>query len=340
MHRATRPSLERFAALDRALRAGRYPNASSFAGELGVSPRTVQRDIEFLRDRWGVPIEFDPARNGYRYADPTYRLAALTLTEGELFGLLLAERVLRQHAGRPYADELARAFRKVVAGLPDEVTVDLVDLDADLSFRPAAAATLDPGVFRGLAAAVRGRRRLALDYWSASRGEATRRVVDPYHLACVDAQWYLIAHCHLRGEVRMFAPARIRSLAETGELFERPGDFRANAYLAGAFAAMRGGDGERHQVRLRFTGEAARYARERTWHASQSVEECPDGSLVIGLEVSHLREVERWALSWGPGCEVLGPPELRGRVARAAAATAALHRNGDGGSEGEGLACR
>jgi predicted DNA-binding transcriptional regulator YafY len=100
MHRATRPSLERFAALDRALRAGRFPNATTLAGELEVSPRTVQRDIEFLRDRWGAPIAFDPARNGYSYADPTYRLAAVTLTEGELVGLFLAERVLR-HASTP-----------------------------------------------------------------------------------------------------------------------------------------------------------------------------------------------------------------------------------------------
>ncbi len=249
----------------------------------------------------------------------------MTLSEGELVGLFLAERVLRQYAGQPYAAELARAFRKVVAGLADEVTVDLGDLDGAYSFRASAPAPLDPGVFRGLAAAVRGRRRLVLDYWSASRAEATRRAVDPYHLACVDAQWYLIGHCHLRGDVRMFAPGRIRAMEATGETFDRPGDFRADAYLAGAFAAMRGAEGERHRVRLRFTGEAARYARERTWHPSQVAEEGPGGSLVIALEVSHLREVERWALSWGAECEVLGPPELRGRVARAAAATTALY---------------
>jgi predicted DNA-binding transcriptional regulator YafY len=174
MHRATRPSLGRFAALDRALRAGRFPNATTLGGELEVSPRTVQRDIEFLRDRRGAPIAFDPARNGYVYADPTYRLASVTLSEGELVGLFLAERVLRQYAGRPYAAELARAFRKVVAGLADEVTIDLVDLDGALSFRASAPAPPDPDVFRGLAAAVRGRRRPVLDYRSASRAEATR----------------------------------------------------------------------------------------------------------------------------------------------------------------------
>lgn len=133
----------------------------------------------------------------------------------------------------------------------------------------------------------------------------------------------------------MFAAWRVRAVEATGESFDGPAGFDADAYLAGAFAAMRGGDGERHRVRIRFTGERARYAREHPWHPSQTAEEGPGGSLVIGLEVSHLREVERWVLSWGPECEALGPPELRDRVARAAAATAGLYADGSPGGRGE-----
>ncbi|HEY2157664.1 MAG TPA: transcriptional regulator [Isosphaeraceae bacterium] len=335
MHRATRPPTERFAALDRALRAGRFPNASSLAGELEVSPRTVQRDIEFLRDRMGVPIAFDPRRNGYHYADPTYRLAAATLAEAELMAILLAERAMRQYRGTPYAADLARAFAKVAAGLEGPEPPAPGDLDGAYSFRGAAATPPDPAVFRDLAAAVRDRRRVAIAYWTASRDEETRREVDPYHLACVDARWYLIGFCRSRGQVLMFAAWRIRAIEPTGGTFDEPSEFDADSYLYGAFAAMRGGDGERHRVRIRFTGEAARYAREQTWHPSQSIEEEAGGSLVIRLEVSHLREVERWALSWGPDCEVLGPRELRDRVARAVAATAALYTDGLAQEHGE-----
>src|SRR5689334_2543797 len=125
MRTATRPPLERIAALDRAIRAGRYPNASTLARELEVCPRTVQRDIDFLRDRLGAPLAFDARPNGYVYRDPTYRLPHLTLTEGELVALFLAERVLQQYRGAPYGPDLARAFRKVTAGLGEHVTVDL-----------------------------------------------------------------------------------------------------------------------------------------------------------------------------------------------------------------------
>ena len=74
-----------------------------------------------------------------------------------------------------------------------------------------------------------------------------------------------------------------------------------------------------HHVRLRFRGDAVRYVRERTWHASQTLETTAEGDLIVTLEVSHLREVERWALSWTPDCEVLEPPELREHVADALA---------------------
>jgi proteasome accessory factor B len=314
MKTAVRFSLERLVVLDRAIRAGEYPNARTIADLLEVSPRTVQRDLVFLRDRLVAPLVFDPRRNGYYYRDPTYRLSFLTLTEGELVALFLAERVLRQYRGTPYGPDLARAFRKITEGLTDRVTIDLGHLDASHSFRTTAQAPFDPATFRDLSSAVFGRRRVVLDYWTASRDERTRREVDPYHLACVDGQWYVIGHCHLRGDVRMFAPGRIQALELTEATFDPPADFQIDEYLARSFAVLRGGAGEVHRVRLRFTGEAVKYVRERTWHPSQALE--PDGQdgLLVSLEVGHLREVERWALSWGADCEVLEPTELRNRV--------------------------
>src|SRR3954452_22089047 len=124
MRTATRFPLERLSALDRAIRASEYPNASTLARTLEVCPRTIQRDIEFLRDRMGAPLIFDSRRNGYTYSNPGYQLPLLNLTEGELIALFLAERVLHQYRGTPYGPDLARAFAKLTAGLGDAVTVD------------------------------------------------------------------------------------------------------------------------------------------------------------------------------------------------------------------------
>jgi predicted DNA-binding transcriptional regulator YafY len=316
MKTAVRFALERIAALDRAIRAGEYPNAKTMSDRLEVGHRTVQRDLAFMRLRLGAPLVFDPRRHGYHYRDPSYRLSFLTLTEGELVALFLAERVLQQYRGTPYGPDLARAFRKITEGLTDRITIDLGHLDASHSFRTTAPLPFDPGIYRDLSSAVHGRRRVVLDYWTASRDERARREVDPYHLACVDGQWYVIGHCHLRGDVRMFSPGRIQALELTEATFDPPADFQIDEYLARSFAVLRGGAGEVYRVRLRFTGEAVKYVRERVWHPSQVLEPEGQDGLLVSLEVGHLREVERWALSWGADCEVLEPPELRERMAR------------------------
>jgi predicted DNA-binding transcriptional regulator YafY len=313
MKAASRPPLRRLCALDRMIRAGGYPNARSAARELEVNPRTVYRDFDFLRDSWGAPLEFCHRHNGFYYRDPDYALPLLRLTEGELVALFLAERLLQQYQGTPYAAALAAVFRKLTAALPDEVTVDLGHLDEAFSVRHRPIAPDDAERFAALARAVREGRQLELVYWTAWRDEVGQRVVDPYHLASINGDWFLVAYCHLREAVRMFAPGRIRSLRETGVRFQRPADFRIGEYLDHGFGAVRG-DGPAQQVRLRFTPQAARYVRERTWHPSQQLKERKDGSLVLTLTVGHLLEVERWVLSWGAGCEVVAPGELREAV--------------------------
>jgi len=157
---------------------------------------------------------------------------------------------------------------------------------------------------------VRDGRQLELLYWTASRDETNRRVVDPYHLTAVDGDWFLVAYCHLREDTRLFAPGRISELRETGERFERPADFCIEDFLAPRFRKVRG-SGPAQEVRLRFSPLAARYIRERVWHPTQELHEEADGGLVLMLRVNHLVEVKRWALWWGAECEVLGPEELR-----------------------------
>ena len=62
MHTSSRPPLRRLLALDRLIRAGKHPNARTVAAELEVSRRTVLRDVEFLRDSFGGPVEYCPRR--------------------------------------------------------------------------------------------------------------------------------------------------------------------------------------------------------------------------------------------------------------------------------------
>jgi predicted DNA-binding transcriptional regulator YafY/tRNA A-37 threonylcarbamoyl transferase component Bud32 len=291
------------------------PLPSRFNPEI---PEALEALIERMLDK-------DPHRRPAAQEVADALLAGVPVTEGELLALLLAERVLQQYQGTPYAPDLARAFAKITAGLTDLVTVDLRHLEGLHSFRTTAPVPFEPEIFRDLVAAATHHRRVVMDYWTAARDAQTRRAFDPYHLASVDGQWYALGYCHLRQDIRTFSPGRIRSLEVTGETFEVPATFDIAGYLRQSFGIMHGREGEMHHVRLRFRGEAVRYVRERTWHASQILETTAEGALIVTLEVSHLREVERWALSWAPDCEVLEPLELREHVADALARGAGRH---------------
>ena len=87
MRIASRPLVRRLAFMDEQIRAGHYPNAVSLARTLEIHPRTVLRDLEFLRDSCLAPLEFCRRRNGYYYGDRNFALPLFRLTEGELVAL-------------------------------------------------------------------------------------------------------------------------------------------------------------------------------------------------------------------------------------------------------------
>ncbi|MGE0529186.1 MAG: helix-turn-helix transcriptional regulator [Bdellovibrionales bacterium] len=313
MEKASRPQLRRLFYLDRQIREGKYPNATTLALELEVHARTIARDLAFLRDSWKAPLAFCPKRNGYFYAENDFALPALRMAEGEVIAVFLGERLLQEYAGSPFAGALASIFQKIMLSMPEHVTVDLNHLETSYSIRHQKATVQDAKTFSNLAKAIRENRQLHLQYYSASRDETTKRIVDPYHLVSVQGDWYLVAYCHLREEIRMFVPGRIRTLQETGHSFERQADFQIRDYLDHSFRTYRG-DGKPIKVSLRFSPEMSRYIPEKQWHPSQKLSMGKDGRLTVTFQISHLLEVRRWAMSYGSDCEVLEPEELRAEV--------------------------
>src|ERR1039458_7990060 len=80
----SRPPLERMLRIHQALQSGKFPNASMLARELEVATKTIHRDIEFMRDRLGLPVEYDSAHFGYHYTEEISAFPTMQITEGEL----------------------------------------------------------------------------------------------------------------------------------------------------------------------------------------------------------------------------------------------------------------
>src|ERR1017187_9922117 len=76
----SRPPLERMLRIHQALQSGKCPNASTLAREIEVATKTIHRDIEFMRDRLGLPVEYDSARIGYHYTEEVSAFPNIQIT--------------------------------------------------------------------------------------------------------------------------------------------------------------------------------------------------------------------------------------------------------------------
>ncbi len=294
--------------IHQALHAGGFPNANALAADLEVTTKTVYRDVEFMRDRLGLPIEFDKLRNGYFYTEEVSAFPTFQITEGELFALIVAEKALQQYRGTSFEKPLLSAIRKMEQALPDTISLNLADVEQTISFRTTAEPVLTLAVFDRLAKATAARRQLALDYRKPGQRAPERRVVDPYHLANINGEWFLFAFDHARKDVRRFAPARMLNVTETGKSFARPQKFSLEKLLRDSFG-VHSAEGE-FAVCIRCDAAIADYIREKRWHASQRVSELPDGGLELRMTLSSLAEVERWVLAWAGRAVAMEPPEL------------------------------
>jgi predicted DNA-binding transcriptional regulator YafY len=314
LHR--RPPLERMLRIHQALQGGKYPNASTLALEPEVSTKSIHRDLEFMRDRLGLPLEYDGARRGYHYTEEVNAFPTLQITEGELVALIVAEKALQQYRGTSFERPLISAIQKMEQALPDTISVSLTDVEQTISFRTRVEPILNLELFDKIAKATAARQQLELTYRKPGQQQTEERLVDPYHLANINGEWFLFAYDHLRKDIRTFVPARIKALKATGVTFSRPQKFSLESRLRDSFGVH---SGEGHfDITLRFSKQAADFIREKKWHDSQRLAELKNGGVELRLKLSSLSEVQRWVLSWGGEAVVVAPRELQESVRQAA----------------------
>jgi predicted DNA-binding transcriptional regulator YafY len=313
---AVRPPIQRMLHIHKSIHAGKFPNTRSLAAELEVCVRSVGRDIEFMRDRMELPILYDMVRHGFYYEGEVTAFPSVTISEGELFALAVAEKALQQYRGTNFERPLMSALQKISESLPDAVSLNLNEWNESISFRTSAEAIVDLSTFDKIAQATSRREQLRITYRKPAQKECEERVVDPYHLANVNGEWFLFAYDHLRKAIRTFVPARIVSVEKTGEKFQKDPGFSIRGQLRDSFG-VHSGRGE-FKVLLRFSESVADFIREKKWHPSQKVRELKNGGLELQMTLSSLVEVERWILSWGGNARVLEPMQLRDNVRAAA----------------------
>jgi predicted DNA-binding transcriptional regulator YafY len=305
------------------IEAGRWTSAAALAREHGVSERTIRRDLEALQEA-GFPL-YDDRRDGkkvWRLIEGYKQRLTQSFTLSELAALYFSRNMLSFLGGAPFASDLEAVFGKIREALPERSLPYLARIQALFTARP------DPwkdysrkqDVIAGLIDAILHQRQARIAYYSFQSRRTKDYTLDPYRLVYYRGGLYLYARAHEYGEVRTFAVERVQKMEILDQGFEIPADFSPSEYARSAFG-ISGGRAE--TVELIFRPEMAGYIRERTWHESQRLEDQPDGSVRLVMDVAPGFELRAWIKGFLPHVRVVRPRGLRDEIARELAAARA-----------------
>ena len=279
--------------------------------EEGFSTRTIQRDLEFMRDTLKAPIE--SGCNGFRYTEPNFFIKCIPITEGEAFSLAVLNPLLEQYRNTPLESQLRCIFEKITDCLPEKITIDTSFLNPKITFIPDRGEKIDSEFFQTVFDALKSCQTLSFDYRPLQKSTYMERKIDPYHIVCQRGNWYVIGKCHDKGDVRIFSLGRMKNLSLTDKRFDVPKGFKPTDYFDAEMGVWLS-DKTPFTVELLFSKEIATFALNRVWHSEQVTEERADGSVYVKFQTTQKQEILRWILGQGHTVKVLAPRELAEEV--------------------------
>lgn len=308
---------ERFYRIEALIKSRGCVDFATLRAELEVSPATLKRDIQYLRDRLDAPIVWDVLDRGYKLQTAAGRgpvqheLPGVWFSEREIHALLTMHQLIQE------LDEgglLSRHLQPLLEKLQGMLGSD--DKQAQALMRrvriiSAGRRPVPSKWFELFGDALVRRRRVHMRYQTRGRQAITQRDVSPQRLVHYRNTWYLDAWCHRSEGWRRFA----LDAMEQARLLDTPAQAADLATLEaeldrgyGIFAA---GAGQMLQAKLVFSAEAAPWVSREEWHPAQRSRWLEDGRWELVLPYGEATELLMDLLRHAGQVQVLEPPALR-----------------------------
>lgn len=288
------------------------PNLTSreLAEHFGVSRRTIFRDLRALSES-GVPLTYAEG-GGYEILEG-YQLPPLMLSAREAATLLIGTEFMKLQSDASLRQDAGQVAMKIRSVLPREVGSYIDRLKDRTVLDPYWLYAVreddeEKGRWYELSEAVARQRSVLMEYFVQSRGEVTRRTVDPFGLVYYTDHWNLIAFDHLRGDIRNFRLDHIRKMHVLSERFELPAGFDLAEYLR-----ERGTSPNNKRIRLQFSPQVYSWARRSIPAEIEEERETPAG-VEVTFYFENLDYVARWLMRFGRQVRVLEPDPLKDRI--------------------------
>jgi predicted DNA-binding transcriptional regulator YafY len=300
--------------------------AAELAAELGVTDRSVRRDVERLR-AVGYPVHaMAGVGGGYRLGAGT-RLPPLLLDDEEAIATAVSLRLASGGTVAGAGEAALRALAKLDQVMPPRLRAEVRAVHGATETLVGPGIEIDAEVLVTLARASRDAVRVRFRYTGRDGGEG-ERAVEPVRMVTTGRRWYLMAWDVDRDDWRTFRLDRMREVAATTGRFRPREHPDPVAYVQRSVTAAP----YRHLARIRLR---ARPDQVRAWVPPQvgRVEDDRDGWCVLVAGGDDLDAIVVHIVRMGFAAEVLEPPELREAAARLARRLAALGGGGPGEEE-------
>ncbi|MFC3962450.1 helix-turn-helix transcriptional regulator [Nocardia jiangsuensis] len=305
-----RGTTERVLTLLGLLQQRRVWTGDELADRLGVTPRTVRRDVERLR-AIGYPVRAEHGIGGGYQLGPGQELPPLLFDDEEAIATAVA--LLAGTGAASTGDAALRALTKLDRVLPTRLRHEVRALSGSVESFGGGRAPVDPEVLMTLARACRDEVEAGFEY--PSKEGTGRRRVEPHRLVASDRRWYLLAYDLDRADWRTFRLDRMAEVTARTWRF-RP---RADAPDAAAFV-QRGvaGGAYRRQARFLVRAPAATVRTQVSANAAMVVE-VDATTCEIHSGADNLDVVLMYVAALGHAFRVLEPPDLATRAEELAA---------------------
>ena len=309
---------ERFYKIEMLIRSRGCPSFAELREALEVSPATLKRDLQYLRDRMDAPIEYDAADKGYRFAQDwrgqRHELPGLWFNEGELHALLSMHQMLTSlDENGLLARHLAPMFDKLYRMLGTDER-EAAEMTQRIQLIGTARRRAPSEYFETVGSAVVQRRRLQLRYRSRASG-ASEREVSPQRLVHYRNTWYLDAWCHKSEGLRRFALDAMEAAQLLGTKAAKPIAMKTlQAELDRGYGIFAGGT--ERSATLIFSAEAAHWVAREEWHPAQQGRWLEDGRWELIVPYVDATELVMDLLRHAGQVEVVAPAELKAAYAK------------------------
>lgn len=284
--------------------------------ELEVSPATLKRDLDYLKDRLGAPIVYDRFLNGYKfgedYVGPKHELPGLWFNERELYSLLMAHQMLSELDSEGVISRHLQPLLDRIHQMLGPNEVDAKTLLKRVRIINAAKRPVSGKFFELVVEALLNRRRLALRYLTRSRSEVSQRELSPQRMVHHKNAWYLDAWCHRSEGLRRFSLDAIEHAELLGTKAREVSTKALQTEMDAGYGIYAGA--KRHWATLSFDAKAAQWISREEWHPEQEGRYAEDGRYELKVPYTDETELVMDVLRHGGNVKVLSPPALKSLV--------------------------